>query len=309
MTTIQLKRGDAGLWTSVNPVLKDGEPGFEDDTGRLKIGDGTTDWISLPYQGGGGGPTQTLNVTSDPTVTAAENELTYAVADAGGVVVSLPPTPADGTTNTIVAATVPIVLDGNGNNIYYGATDGATSAAEYQRGTVITVRWDASDDVWLVTTTSVVTGRMDLGMVTLVAQNSTQDENYAITNIMPGWIPDQGIGVSQVGPDASDWIPLQTVASGDLIQVIFSESLADGIWDSVDFGYELVVWDLTGANLIAVGGGGFTPGDGGATPGPQPLAPNQLIGTALSITEDGLSVTTSVDGVYNIMLKSGAGWD
>lgn len=49
--TIQLKRGKSSSWTSLNPVLKPGEPGFEMDTGKLKIGNGTNDWKSLPYVG------------------------------------------------------------------------------------------------------------------------------------------------------------------------------------------------------------------------------------------------------------------
>jgi hypothetical protein len=46
---IQLKRGTAAQWTASNPILAAGEPGVERDTGRQKIGDGTTAWNSLPY--------------------------------------------------------------------------------------------------------------------------------------------------------------------------------------------------------------------------------------------------------------------
>ena len=47
--TIKLRRDTAANWTSANPVLVSGEPGFETDTGRLKVGDGSTMWASLPY--------------------------------------------------------------------------------------------------------------------------------------------------------------------------------------------------------------------------------------------------------------------
>lgn len=62
VTTIRLRRGTASAWTAANPVLQSGEPGFETDTGLLKIGDGTTAWTSLPYEtgGGGGGGTGTI---------------------------------------------------------------------------------------------------------------------------------------------------------------------------------------------------------------------------------------------------------
>lgn len=48
--TIQLKRGSSLAWQRLNPTLAIGEPGFEKDTYRLKIGDGITPWNELPYQ-------------------------------------------------------------------------------------------------------------------------------------------------------------------------------------------------------------------------------------------------------------------
>lgn len=48
--TIQLKRGKAAAWIKQNPILLAGEAGFELDTNKLKIGDGSTPWNSLPYQ-------------------------------------------------------------------------------------------------------------------------------------------------------------------------------------------------------------------------------------------------------------------
>ena len=51
--TYQLKRGTAERWQELNIVLNPGEPGFEIDTGQLKIGDGTTPWSELPYVGDG----------------------------------------------------------------------------------------------------------------------------------------------------------------------------------------------------------------------------------------------------------------
>lgn len=50
-TTIQLKRGDAEKWRELNPILARGEPGYEIDTNRLKIGDGKTPWRNLKYFG------------------------------------------------------------------------------------------------------------------------------------------------------------------------------------------------------------------------------------------------------------------
>lgn len=46
---IQIKRGTASSWTSANTVLAAGEIGFETDTKKMKVGDGSTAWTSLGY--------------------------------------------------------------------------------------------------------------------------------------------------------------------------------------------------------------------------------------------------------------------
>lgn len=46
---IQVKRGSASSWTSANTVLAAGEIGFETDTKKMKVGDGSTAWTSLGY--------------------------------------------------------------------------------------------------------------------------------------------------------------------------------------------------------------------------------------------------------------------
>jgi hypothetical protein len=53
VTQIQLRRGTAAQWTSTNPTLAAGEQGYETDTGKMKIGDGSTAWNSLLYTGAG----------------------------------------------------------------------------------------------------------------------------------------------------------------------------------------------------------------------------------------------------------------
>jgi hypothetical protein len=46
---IQIRNGTASAWTSANPTLAVGEMGAETDTGRFKIGNGSTAWNSLGY--------------------------------------------------------------------------------------------------------------------------------------------------------------------------------------------------------------------------------------------------------------------
>jgi hypothetical protein len=86
VTQIQLRRGTAASWTSANPTLASGEFGFETDTGKAKIGNGSTAWNSLAYSItgeigditgvtagtglSGGGTTGTVTVSINTAVTA-----------------------------------------------------------------------------------------------------------------------------------------------------------------------------------------------------------------------------------------------
>lgn len=54
-TIIKLRRGTAAEWIASNEILKLGEPGFEVDTFKLKIGNGILAWNDLPYISGGMG--------------------------------------------------------------------------------------------------------------------------------------------------------------------------------------------------------------------------------------------------------------
>lgn len=46
---IQSKSDDSSAWVANNPVLLDGELGYEKDTNKFKFGNGTTAWNSLPF--------------------------------------------------------------------------------------------------------------------------------------------------------------------------------------------------------------------------------------------------------------------
>ncbi len=48
-TTIQVRRATAAQAANNNPTLAAGELGFETDTGKFKIGDGTSNWNTLTY--------------------------------------------------------------------------------------------------------------------------------------------------------------------------------------------------------------------------------------------------------------------
>lgn len=45
--TIQIRKGSAETWISTNPILANGEPGFDTTNNILKIGNGTSTWSQL----------------------------------------------------------------------------------------------------------------------------------------------------------------------------------------------------------------------------------------------------------------------
>lgn len=86
---MQFLRATASRWTTVNPVLKSGQPGYEIGTGSIKIGDGVTAWSSLPYLVAAPAPPLTfVRKTADTTrnntaALTADPDLTIAVAAFG----------------------------------------------------------------------------------------------------------------------------------------------------------------------------------------------------------------------------------
>lgn len=111
MTQIKLRRDTAANFTSKNPVLGIGEPAYETDTKKLKIGDGTTAYNSLDYFTSGGG--------SSTNITAA---LPLKIVDG---VISLE---VDGQTIQIVDGKLHANLDELGNEV--NDLSGRVTAAE-----------------------------------------------------------------------------------------------------------------------------------------------------------------------------------
>ncbi len=70
---ILLRRDTAANWTSNNPVLAAGEFGYETNTGKYKIGNGSTAWNTLSYSVTANLSSATLNDLGDVTITSAAN--------------------------------------------------------------------------------------------------------------------------------------------------------------------------------------------------------------------------------------------
>ena len=76
-TQLQQRRGTAASWTSTNPTLAAGEIGFESDTGKIKIGTGSTAWNALAYTASSTAVTYLFNATASQT--------TFSGTDANGL--------------------------------------------------------------------------------------------------------------------------------------------------------------------------------------------------------------------------------
>jgi hypothetical protein len=91
VTQVQVRRGTAAQWTSANPTLASGEQGFETDTLKLKIGNGSTAWNSLAYVATG--------ATGTVTSVAAGTGLTGGtITGTGTIALSTPVSVANGGT-------------------------------------------------------------------------------------------------------------------------------------------------------------------------------------------------------------------
>ena len=106
-TRMQQRRGTAAQWTSANPILNAGEMGWESDTNKFKIGDGTNHWADLDYfidQSSTVNPSFGSSITFEG-LTANAYETTLAITD---------PT-ADRTITFPDASGSVVVADGSGN--------------------------------------------------------------------------------------------------------------------------------------------------------------------------------------------------
>ena len=77
---IRIRRGTTAEWDTDDPVLEDGEPGYDQTIGLLKVGDGTTPWSLLPANAsrpGPEGPTGPTGATGPQGPMGAQGPMGY----------------------------------------------------------------------------------------------------------------------------------------------------------------------------------------------------------------------------------------
>ena len=175
VTQIQVRRGTASQWTSADTTLASGEWGFETDTGKVKIGDGTTAWTALGYTGAGdvtltGTQTLTNKTLTAPIINLALNAqtgttYTFALTDNGKLVTASNASaqtysiPTNATTAFPIGTQINIIGIGAGVVTIQATTSGTTTVAstgvvaaaptlrvQYSTATLI----KAGTDLWYV---------------------------------------------------------------------------------------------------------------------------------------------------------------
>jgi hypothetical protein len=134
---ILLRRDSSVNWDEANPVLLEGEPGYETDTGKMKIGDGSSTWSALDYYGGTGpagpvgpigptGPSGTIKTpnyqTSSYTLSVSDSEGIVDLNSSSNLIVTVPLNSAE---PLKVGTTVRLFRSGAGE-VIINASSGAT---------------------------------------------------------------------------------------------------------------------------------------------------------------------------------------
>lgn len=135
---ITLRRGLSTEWTSVGGslVLSSGEPGFETDTGKLKIGNGSAVWNALPYAAG----LESLRL-QDLSNVASTSPSTGQVLKWDGTVWAPAADSADGTTTYTISAETAT----GGVDLRLTGSDSSTDSVKLAAGSNVTItRTDAN---------------------------------------------------------------------------------------------------------------------------------------------------------------------
>jgi len=157
VTQIQFRRDTAANWISTNPTLGAGELGFETDTLKFKIGNGSSTWTALNYSNPGIFQSTPTFATNAYTLLASDNG-NYLLASNSSTAGTIN-IPTNATTAFPVGTQITIQQTGSGQLTIQATTSGTTtvnSNGATATAPKLRVQWSAATciktatDVWTV---------------------------------------------------------------------------------------------------------------------------------------------------------------
>jgi len=270
-TQIQVRRSVSGpstitgTWAQVNPVLAEGEIGFETDTGKFKIGNGATAWNSLTYATDGSKLTGTINSSTAVNLSGTQTANTVYAAPNGSsgtasfraLVASDVPTlnqSTTGTAKTITDTTLPSVTLVNNTAIPASSTL-VTSSLYRQSQNTTSGSVDIFPRMMVTTTRSLGNGIIYLTAFTPLADITVTSITSVITSttgtsMQYGLFTVSGQTVTSLGGTTTG-----TPAAG-----AFTLSFATGITLTAGTSYMIGFLAIGGATTI-VGASTYSTGD------------------------------------------------
>jgi hypothetical protein len=233
---IQIRNGTAAQWTAANPTLAVGEMGAETDTGKFKIGTGSTAWNSLAYAALG-------------TVTSVAQTFTGGIVSVGGS-----PVTSSGTLALTVAGT-------SGGVPYFSSGTAWASSAALASNALVIGGGAGAAPATTTTGTGVVTA---LGVTTNAASGIVvKDSSGNIsTNATFNGFTSVAASVTTITLTASS-TPVYSVtgSGGQVIQLPNATTLPNGAIFSFNNNQSsgaITVNNNSGTLVVSVPSGGYT---------------------------------------------------
>jgi hypothetical protein len=231
----QQRRGTATQWTSANPILAAGEIGFETDTNKFKIGDGTNRWASLTYFTADAAAALEGLIDGAPGLLDTLNELAAAVGDDANFFATVNTNIATAKTEAISAASADATTKANTAKSGAEATaaaDATTKANAAQAAAELTAS-NANSSLYTTVTGDIATAKSE---AISSANAYTDAEVAALVGQAPGTL------------DTLNELAAALQDNPDIISDL--QDIAAGKQDELTAGANI---DITGATISVTG--------------------------------------------------------
>jgi hypothetical protein len=273
---IQYRRGTASQWTTTDPVLAIGEPGYETDTGRFKVGDGSAVWSALPYSSGPTGPTGPQGITgptgpqgvTGPTGAQGIQGVTGPTGDAGptgpqgiqgiqGIQGVAGPTGPTGGTGSIgptgPTGSTPAIAGTNSQIQYNNAgVFGATADLTWSGTVLSTTGFTASSDSSFTSTGALLISKGTSAQqpaspaTGMMRYNSSTNQFEGYSGVSPAWKSIGGSALSNDTSTTSNVYPVFSTATTGTAENLYTSN--------AKFLYKPSTGELQASEMVATNG-------------------------------------------------------